>query len=133
VTTPLERFAFVDSVHAAEVLHVTQDTILDWVASGKLRPFGGKPSNPFLRSADIAALVQEIGIQADEPPRRTKSASAKVQARLTADSRWSDVEEDDIRDWARRADAARRQAARTAAQIARRRLELVISVLEEMG
>jgi hypothetical protein len=131
VTTPLERFAFVDSVIAAEVLHVTQDAVLDWVKVGKLRAVGGKPSNPFLRSADVAALVRELGVQADEPPRRTRSASAKVQARLTADARWSDITEEDIQDWAVRADPARRQAARQAATHARAMLEAVLRAVDE--
>lgn len=130
MSTPLTRFAFIDATHAAEILHVTQDTIVDWVASGKLRSYGGKANNPFLRSADIAALVEEMGLVPDEPPRRTRSASARVQTRLTADARWSDISDEDIREWARRADPARRQAALKAAQGARDRLDVVIQVLQ---
>ncbi len=133
MSTPLTRFAFVDAVHAAELLHVTQDTILDWVAQGKLRAVGGKPTNPFLRSAEVASLLTELGVAADEPPRRLKSATAKVQARLTADSRWSDVSETEIRDWASRADPSRRQAARVTASGAMARLSAVIKVLDELG
>lgn len=132
MSTPLTKFAFVDATHAAEVLHVTQDTVLDWVASGKLRSYGGKSNNPFLRSADVAALVEEMGLAPDEPPKRTKSASARVQARLTADSRWSEIGEADIREWARRAEPSRRQAALKAAHIARQRLAVVAAVLEEL-
>jgi hypothetical protein len=133
MSTPLSRFAFIDSVHAAETLHVTQDKILDWIAEGRLRAYGGKPSNPFLRSADVAALVDELGLTSDEPPKRTKSATAKVQARLTADSRWSDVSEEEIRDWVGRADAARRAAARTAAVMAVERLQTVLRELDSDG
>lgn len=129
MSTPLERFAFIDSVIAAEILRVSQDAVLDWIASGKLKAYGGKPSNPFLRSADIAALIQELGVSVDEPPRRIKSASAKVQQRLTADSRWSDITVEEIRDWATRADPARKAAARTAAATAIERLQAVIEVL----
>ena len=131
MSTPLTRFAFIDAVHAAEILHVSQDTIVDWVQAGKLRAFGGKPANPFLRSADVAALAEELGVDSGEPARRTKSPSAKVQARLTADARWSDVTLEEIRDWARRAEPERRQAARTAATTARERLADVLRVLEE--
>jgi hypothetical protein len=132
VSNPLERFAFVDAVIAAEVLHVTPERVLDWVAEGKLKPFGGKASNPFFRSADIAALAQQVGVGAEETPKRVKSGTARVQQRLTADSRWSDVGEDDIREWARRADGARRQAAKTAIATALERLEMVRSALEEV-
>ncbi|HCG00314.1 MAG TPA: hypothetical protein DEV93_07185 [Chloroflexi bacterium] len=133
MSSPLARFAFVDSVHAAEVLHVTQDAVLDWIDAGKLKAYGGKPTNPFLRSSDVAALASELGVSDDEPPKRSKSASAKVQQRVTADARWSDVSIDEIRDWARRADSARRQAARTAALTARQRLDDLLSILEELS
>jgi hypothetical protein len=127
----LTRFAFVDAVIAAEVLQVTRDTVLDWVSSGRLRTFGGKPDNPFFRSADIAQLAEEIGVRADEQPRRIKSASAKVQQRLTADSRWSDITTDEIKEWVRRTDSSRRQAARVAAATAIQRLEVVLFELDE--
>ena len=130
MSTPVTRFAFIDAVHAAEVLHVTTDTIIEWIAAGRLRSYGGKASNPFLRSSDVTALAGELGVAPEEPPRRTKSATAKVQARLTADARWSDVSEEEIRAWASRADPARRAAARQAAQTARARLEIVLEALE---
>jgi len=98
MSSPLSRFAFVDTVIAAEVLHVTTDTLLDWIAQGKLKTYGGKAANPFLRSADVAALAAEIGVQEDEAPKRTRSATARVPARRTADSRWADIPDDDIRD-----------------------------------
>ncbi|HEX6508198.1 MAG TPA: hypothetical protein VF221_11250 [Chloroflexota bacterium] len=130
MSSPVEQFAFVDSVHASEFLHVTQDTVLDWIAAGRLRAFGGKPSNPFLRSADVVALAQELGVQEDEGPRRTKSPSSKVQTRLTADARWADVNHDDIREWTARADDVRRAAARKAVEVARSRLDLLLAELD---
>jgi hypothetical protein len=132
MSTSLSRFAFIDSVHAAEALRVSQETVLDWIASGRLKSYGGKAGNPFLRSVDVAALVEELGVSPDEPPRRTKSATARVQARLTADSRWSDIGEAEIREWAQRADSPRRQAARTAAGAALNRLQVVLTVLDDM-
>lgn len=130
VSTPV----FIDSLHAAETLGVTSDVILDWIATGRLRRFGGKPDNPFLRAADVAALAAELGVVKEEAaPRRVKSGSARVQARLTADSRWSEVGPEDIRDWAQRAEPARRQAGRKAAEVARQRLEDVLRVLDELS
>jgi hypothetical protein len=131
VSTPIERFAFVDSVHAAEFLHVSQEAVLDMISGGRLRTFGGKPSNPFLRSTDIAALAEELGVSNEEAPRRTKSPTARVQTRLTADARWADIGEDDLREWAARADDARRSGARAAAQVARQRLDLLLHILDE--
>jgi hypothetical protein len=123
---------FVDAAHAAQMLHVTTEVVLDLVKSGKLRRFGGRPDNPFVRSADVAALATELGVQqVEEPPKRVKSASARVQSRLTADSRWADVSAGDIREWAARAEPARRQAARKAAILALQQLEIVLRVLDD--
>jgi len=130
MSSPLQ-FAFIDAVHAAEVLQVSKDAVLDLVSEGRLRTFGGKPDNPFFRSRDVAALVEELGVRPEEQPKRMKSASAKVQQRLTADARWSDVTDEEIRDWARRADPSRRQAAHSAAATAIKRLEHVLLVIEE--
>jgi hypothetical protein len=131
MVSPL-KFPFIDATHAAEILHATQDKVVDWVAEGRLRSYGGKPNNPFLKSTDVAELAQELGLEESDAPRRTKSASAKVQARLTADSRWSDISNEDIEDWARRADQARRQAAKTAASEAIGRLESLLNALDKM-
>lgn len=126
--------AFIDSVHAAELLRTTQDAVLDLVKEGRLRTYGGRASNPFVRSADVLALAPQLGVQeGSEPARRTKSPSARVRTRLTADARWSEVSEQDIRDWAARADPASKQAARKAAVLARERLQSVLRSLDELG
>lgn len=132
MSTPLERFAFVDATHAAEVLHVSQEQVVDWVEEGRLRSYGGKPGNPFLRSADIAALLATLGVEQDLSGKRPKSATARVQQRLTADSRWSDLSESDIREWVRRADPTRRQAARKTAMNAVGKLQALLRALNDV-
>ncbi len=125
---------FIDAAYAADSLHVPLDTILDLVRAGRLRTYGGRTSNPFLRSAEVTALAGELGLGDDtesETPRRVKSPSARVQQRITADSRWGDVSEADIRDWVERADDTRLQAARKAAQLATGRLSFLLAALEE--
>lgn len=124
---------FIDAAGAAELLHLPIDAVLDLIREGRLRTFGGKAANPFVRSADVAVLAAELGVSAAEAaaPKRIKSASARVQTRLTADARWADVTESDIRDWARRTDPARRRAAKTAAGTAIERLRTVLQALEE--
>lgn len=131
MSTTIERFAFVDSVHAAEFLGMTREDVLDLIASGRLRPFGGKPSNPFVRSADIAALAQELGVQPEAAPKRAKSPIARVQQRLTADARWADIGEDDLRTWVARSDDTRRAGARSAALVAKQRLDTLLRLLDE--
>ena len=45
--------------------------------------------------------------------------------------RWADVSLEEIREWVKRADRARRQAARSAAMTARQRLENLLKTLDE--
>jgi hypothetical protein len=125
---------FIDAAYAAEMLGVAPEVVLDWVQSGVLRTFGGRPSNPVLRSADVRSVADQFGVHPDErPTKRVKSISARVQTRLTADARWADLSAEDIREWARRADPARRQAARKAVEIAQERLGDVLRALDELA
>jgi hypothetical protein len=129
VSKPLPPF--IDTAHAADLLRVSPDHVLDWIAEGKLKPFGGKATNPILRSRDVQALVSEMGLVEDDTPvKRIKSASARVQARLTADARWSEIAKDEIEEWARRADPSRRQAASKAARHAHEKLTLLLQALD---
>lgn len=123
---------FIDTANAAEMLQLSPDAMLDLIRSRKLRTFGGHTSNPFVRRADIQSLVAELGVAPPaETTRKIKSASSRVQTRLTADARWTDVTESDIADWASRADPQRRLAARTAARMALEKLSVVLQVLDE--
>lgn len=129
----MSRPPFVDAAYAAEQLGVSPETVLDWISEGKLKVYGGRASNPFIRTVDIAALAEEFGLPKEtESPRRVKSSSARVQTRITADARWSDISEEDVREWAQRADGPRRQAARKAASTAVQRLKTVLNVLDEL-
>lgn len=125
---------FIDAAGAAEILRMPIDSVLDLISEGRLRTFGGKAANPFVRSADVSVLAAELGAAtgptADEP-KRVKSPSARVQVRLTADARWADVSEGDIHDWVHRADPARRQAARKAAHTGIERLRAVLQALDD--
>jgi hypothetical protein len=125
---------FIDAAGAAEMLRVPVETVLDLIAQGRLKTYGGRAANPFVRSADVALLAEEVSPPADAPQtaRRVRGAVSRVQTRLTADARWADLSEDDIREWARRADALRRQAARTAAGMAIARLQTLLQALDEV-
>ncbi|HZS94592.1 MAG TPA: hypothetical protein VFA78_07335 [Chloroflexota bacterium] len=122
---------FIDSAHAAEILHITPESVLDLIAAGRLAPFAGPPTKPFLRSADVVALAAEMGAgEEPEPPRRVKSGFARVQTRITADARWGDVSEQDLEEFARRADPAKRVAAAATAAEAMVKLEALIELLD---
>lgn len=126
---------FVDAAYAAEMLHMPIESVLDLIKNRRIKTFGGHASNPFVRSADILSLVREVGVpdQSDVAPRKAKSSTARVQARLTADARWADITDADIELWAVRADASRKQAARTAVNTAIVRLRHVLQTLDENG
>lgn len=130
MSRPPIRPPFIDAVHAAEQLHLPVERVLDLVGEGKLERLGGKPGNPFVRTAHVDALARELGVDVDEPPRRQKSVTARVQQRITADARWSDVSIEDIEEWVRRAEPERRQAARSAALSARQRLEHLLGAID---
>lgn len=122
---------FIDAVHAAEVLHVPVDQVLDWVGQGRLHAMGGRPSNPFLRTAEVEVLALELGRENEEAPRRTKSAAARVQQRLTADVRWAEISDPDLREWYDRADPTRRAAARTVIREVSERLRRLAALLDQ--
>ncbi|HEX8919685.1 MAG TPA: hypothetical protein VF898_14370 [Chloroflexota bacterium] len=124
---------FIDAAYAAELLHISPDAAADLIRERGFRTYGGPSSNPFVRSADILALIDEIGVKDEEASgsKRLKSGSSRVQTRLTADARWVDVEEDDIRSWLSRADSARKRAARTAAENAMSKLSLILALLDQ--
>jgi hypothetical protein len=124
---------FIDAAGAAEILRIPLDAVLDLIGEGRLRTFGGKAANPFVRSADVSVLAAELGIATTgaAEPKRVKSASTRVQTRLTADARWADVSESDIRDWVRRVDPARRQAGKVAATTAVERLQMFLRAIDE--
>ncbi len=124
---------FIDADGAGERLRVPIEVVLDLVKEGKLKAYGGRPNNPFLRSADVLALAPEVSppLEEETGPKRVRSGSARVQTRVTADARWADVSEADIRDWVQRADPVRRRAAGTAARTAVARLQLLLETLEE--
>lgn len=122
---------FIDAAYAADMLHVSPDVILDWIAGGRLKTYGGRAGNPFVRTPEVMALAADVGIgTTEEPPKRMRSAAGRVQTRLTSDAKWGDVSSADIHDWASRADPMKRQAARTAVLTARERLDIVLEALE---
>lgn len=122
---------FIDAVHAADMLRVPVEQVLDWVSEGRLHGFGGRPGNPFLRSSEVQALVDELGVAGAEPSRRVRSPSSRVQQRLTADARWPDICDADLLEWVSRADPIKRAAALKVVREASERLQRLCALLME--
>jgi hypothetical protein len=130
------RFPFIDATQAAELVGVPRSEVLDWIAQGRLASFGGKVQNPFVRRADLERLARDVGLTLhDEVPRgsRSKNPSRRVQLRITADARWSEVAPEDIEAWARELETVERIAARRVAETALARLQHVLDRLGEQG
>lgn len=123
---------FIDSAHAAELLHISPEAVLDLISEGKLTAYAGPPAKPFLRSRDVMALVDESGSTESAPVtgKRAKSGYARVQARLTADARWSDIGPGDVEAWLKRSDSSQRLAAKKVALETIARLKELNRMLE---
>jgi len=107
--SPSSKFSFIDEGEAIRRLGVDRDTLYELIREKRLRayPGAGKGSN-FFRSADVEKLAVELR---GEEQQETQMASAsgrklfdpayKVHVRLQADLKWYDLEDDDLRAWAR--------------------------------
>lgn len=103
------KFSFMDEGEAVRRLGVDRDTLTQFVQEKRLRayPGAGKGSN-FFRAADVEKLATELR---GEEQQEAQAASAsgrklfdpayKVHVRLQADLKWYDLEDDDLKAWAR--------------------------------
>ena len=113
--TPSNRFAFVDESEAVRRLSVDHDTLLSLVREKRLRAYPGVGKGHFFKAGDLDTLARELHPPAAEPtlgepvapttaaaPKRPQHDPAyKVHLRLTADLKWYDLSDDDLRTWVR--------------------------------
>jgi len=126
------KFPFVDASFAAEILGVQTSDILDLIDSGRLKAYGGKERNPFVRTADVEALAGELGRETVQPPAKRRAADnpvRRIELRLRADSRWADVTDDDLTAWIRLQDEHSVTAARKVAETAMARIGRLLEIL----
>jgi hypothetical protein len=127
------RPPFVDASYAAELLGVNTIDVLDWVEEGKLNAYGGAPRNPFVRMSEIESLGKELGRDLSEPPtkrRATQNPIRRVELRIRHDAKWSEVNAEDIRSWARGLDASMKQGALQVVTTSLDRLNFARTLLE---
>lgn len=131
------RLAFMDAVEAAANLKTDRLTVLEYIKQGKLRPFGGKPSNPFVRTEDVDKLVSELQLnqEADPPPDpkavHRSDPVRKLKLRIQQDAKWYEVDEAAMRAWANELDLISFGRMRQVAQAAISQLEKLVMVLDE--
>src|SRR5262245_53257777 len=118
----MPAFRFIDLPTAAEVLGTTRAQALQYVESGRLKPYSGSGQSAVFRTRDVEALLAELGREAAAPPpapakatapeasrvetagrRRTESIRRdpvkKVGTRLTQDVRWGEITDADLAAW----------------------------------
>jgi len=131
------RFAFMDATEAAANLRTDRLTILKYIQEGKLRTFGGKTGNPFVRTEDVLQLVQELALdKTNEPAPDPKAVHRndpvrKLRLRLQQDAKWPEVGETAIRAWVSELDPISYQKMRQIATEAIGQLQKVVQVLDQ--
>ena len=131
------RLAFMDAVEAAAILKSDRLSVLKYVEEGRLRTFGGKPGNPFLRTADVEKLAAELqpdqdsGISLDPKTIHRNDPVRKLKLRMQQDAKWPEVDDTAMRAWARELDLVSFNRMRQTAREAIERLQSIIKVLDE--
>ena len=105
-------FAFIDEGDALRRLGVDRDTLQTFVQEKRLRAYPGVGKGSFFRVVDVEALLTELRADAANPDssatgeavssgRKVFDPAYKVHVRLQADLKWYDLEDDDLKAWAR--------------------------------
>jgi hypothetical protein len=149
------HFKFIDLPTAAEALGITRTELLAWVDQGRIRPFSGKGQQSVFRRADVDRLLAEAraGIEAEveaaaaavasgdggeapaeagEGGRRRKRDPIKLMGtRLSMDSRWAEMSDQDIATWLDALEPVQYDRIRKVANIAIERLHRVLAMMDE--
>ncbi len=131
------RLAFMDAVEAAANLKTDRLGVLNLIQEGKLRTFGGKQSNPFVRTEDVDKLARELQLfeeQETPPDPRAVHRSdpvRKLKLRLQQDAKWHEVDRAAMQAWAAELDLISYERMRQVARDAISQLQMLIIVLDE--
>lgn len=132
------RLAYMDCVEAAALLKTDRPTVLKYIQEGRLKTYGGKPGNPFVRTEAVEQLAAELlpPEAADEAPLDPKVVHRndpvrKLKLRIQQDAKWYEVDETAMRAWASELDPISYARMRQVARDAIGKLEQIIQVLDE--
>jgi hypothetical protein len=155
---PPTGFKFIDLPDAAQRLGVTRLKLLEWVGEGKIRPFSGSGQQSVFRAADVEKLAQELGIPApassspvqeqpfastEEPPNagvvvpstaraRRRDPIKLIGTRLSMDSRWAEITDEDIATWLDAIEPVQYDRVRKVATLTIERLQRLMSMVDDM-
>ncbi len=142
------RFSFVDEGEAVRRLNVGRETLLELVASKRLRAYPGVGKGNFFRVGDLDRLKEELHpAEAEEetPPatlrgvdllnpatqRRQHDPAYKVHLRLQADLKWYDLSDDDLQAYVRELHPAAYEKQRSNVMSVVERLERLVTLMDE--
>jgi hypothetical protein len=149
------RFKFIDLPTAAEELGMSRLELLRLVDEGRINPFSGKGQQSVFRRADVEILATELRANAEaeaaaaaataseetaetapdgaERGRRRRRDPIKLMGtRLSMDSRWAEMSDQDIATWLDALEPVQYERIRKVADIAIERLQHVLAMMEEM-
>lgn len=139
------RFSFVDEGEAVRRLKVDRDTLLELVASKRLRAYPGVGKGNFFRVSDLDALAEELHPAVAKPTpslqgadllnptnqRRQHDPAYKVHLRIQADLKWYDLTDDDLQAYVRELHPAAYEKQRSNVTSALERLERLVALMDE--
>ena len=127
-----------DAVEAAANLKTDRQTVLQYIQEGKLKTFGGKSGNPFVRTADVDKLAEALGVlpTAEEEPPDPRAVQRsdpvrKIKLRIQQDAKWNELGESDMRLWAKEIDPVTFVSMRKVATEAISKLKLLIKIIDK--
>lgn len=138
------RFSFVDEGEAVRRLKVDRDTLLELVASKRLRAYPGVGKGNFFRVSDLETLAEELHPAAPASPtlqgvdllnpanqRRQHDPAYKVHLRLQADLKWYDLTDDDLQAYVRELHPAAYEKQRSNVTSVIERLDRLVALMDE--
>jgi hypothetical protein len=137
------RFSFVDEGEAVRRLNVDRETLLELVASKRLRAYPGVGKGNFFRVGDLEKLAVELHPALVAPPslqgvdllnpanqRRQHDPAYRVHLRLQADLKWYDLTDEDLQSYVRELHPAAYEKQRSNVTSVIERLERLVALMD---
>ena len=147
-------FKFIDLPTAAERLGTTRNQLLPWVDEGRIRPFSGKGQQSVFRATDVEKLARasprhrlrragrtyrrqsltgpsRFYPEAETRRTRRRDAIKLMGTRLSMDSRWAEMTDQDIATWLDALEPVQFDRVRKVANLAIERLQRVLAMMDD--
>ncbi len=125
--------------------------MLALVEEGRIRPFSGKGQQAVFRASDVDRLAQELGVAraaeaqasqeeagseaAEQPaaarPRRRRDPIKLIGTRLSMDSRWAEITNEDLVTWLDALEPVQYERVRKVVHLTMERLNRILQMMED--